>query len=59
MIAAQEEDFDTRGMYVKGHKLEMSIPDPIVLQPVKGGYLIVTAWGDEASDAAVVNEIKN
>jgi hypothetical protein len=30
-------------------------PDPVVLQPVKGGYLIVTAWGDEASDPEVIN----
>lgn len=29
--------------------------DPIVLCKVKGGYLIVTAWGDEASDPDVVN----
>lgn len=34
-------------------------PDPVVLQPVNGGYLIVTAWGDEASDEIVVNEKMN
>ncbi len=32
------------------------IYDPVVLAPVeKGGYLIVTAWGDEASDPLVAN----
>lgn len=31
------------------------IPDPIVLQPVKGGYLILAMWGDEAS----IGEIQN
>lgn len=30
--------------------------DPIVLFRVKEGYIIVTAWGDEASDPLVVNE---
>ena len=33
--------------------------DPIVLCPVDGGYLVVTAWGDEANDPAVVNENRN
>ena len=58
-VVARQQDFDTNGMTLRGHKLEMNIPDPIVLQPVKGGYLIVTAWGDEASDEAVVNEKMN
>lgn len=35
------------------------IPDPVVLYPVREGYLIVTAWGDEASDPDVVNEVNN
>ena len=42
-----------------GYKLKQvykDIPDPVVLQPVKGGYLILTAWGDEASDPLVINE---
>ena len=33
--------------------------DPIVLAQVKGGYLIVTAWGTEASDPRVHNEKLN
>ena len=33
--------------------------DPIVLAKVKGGYLIVTAWGDEATDDLVFNHINN
>lgn len=33
--------------------------DPIVLMRVKGGYLIVTAWGDEANDELVFNEKLN
>jgi len=41
------------------HQKELMIhvlADPVVLQPVKGGYLIITAWGDEASDELVVNQ---
>jgi hypothetical protein len=37
----------------------VNIPDPVVLQPVRGGYLIVCAWGDEASDEIVVNQQMN
>lgn len=63
-IAAPITDFDTKGMEVKDFKLqEVPIPDPIVLQPVmfKGErfYLVVTAWGLEASDEDVVNERMN
>lgn len=36
-------------------------PDPVVLFPIDGGdhFLIVTAWGDEASDEIVVNHKMN
>ena len=58
-ICAPVKDMDTRGMkIVDGYKLQ-NIPDPVVLHPIKGGYLILTAWGDEASDPNVVNEILN
>jgi hypothetical protein len=33
--------------------------DPIVTVGVKGGYLIITAWGDEASDPDVTNQKMN
>jgi hypothetical protein len=33
--------------------------DPIVLCRTKHGYLIITAWGDEANDELVVNENLN
>ena len=36
-----------------------TVPDPIVLYPVDMGYIIVTAWGDEASDELVVNQNNN
>lgn len=60
-ICAPVKDMDITGLELtEGYKLEKKhIPDPVVLQPVNGGYLILTAWGDEASDPIVVNEINN
>lgn len=55
-ICAPEKDFDVSRMTKKGRFL---IPDPIVLQPVNGGYLIVTKWGLEANDELVINEKQN
>jgi len=61
-ICAPVKDMDISGLELKeGYKLikKIEIPDPVVLQPVKGGYLILTAWGDEASDPLVVNQNHN
>jgi hypothetical protein len=45
---------------VKNYKIvKKHIPDPVVMCRCKGGFLILTAWGDEASDPLVVNEINN
>jgi hypothetical protein len=60
-ICAPIEDFDRKGYEIRdGYRL---VWDPIVLQPVSHnnipGYLIVTAWGDEATDPMVVNSVKN
>lgn len=57
-ICALPKDFNQEGMEVKGHKLVLK-EDPIVLFKVRGGYLIVTAWGAEASDPLVVNPKTN
>lgn len=58
-ICAPIKEMNTEGMGLNGYHLQKHIPDPVVLQPVKGGYLILTAWGDEASDPIVVNERNN
>lgn len=63
-IAAPVKDFDMTGMQVKDSKIsKIEIPDPVVLQPVvynnQKYYLIVTAWGLEASDELVVNQKMN
>lgn len=64
-ICAPLSDFDQKKMELKGRQLvdKIEVPDPVVLQPVMYNgvkhYLIVTAWGDEATDEAVVNEKMN
>lgn len=46
--------------HLVGYKIQnIPAPDPVTLQPVKGGYLILAAWGDEASDEIVVNQNNN
>lgn len=61
LICAPLRDMEIPPTHSKGdYKIErVYIPDPVVLHPVKNGYLIVTAWGDEASDENVVNEKMN
>lgn len=59
-ICASVKDFDTENMNIQeGYKLEVNLPDPIVLQPVTGGHLIVTKWGLEGKDELLINEIQN
>jgi hypothetical protein len=58
-IVAPLKDLNLSNSETKGRKIENYTPDPVVLQPVKGGYLIVTAWGDEASDEIVINPVQN
>lgn len=61
MICAPLKDMDLEGKRIKikqGYIIQ-EIPDPVVLNPVDGGYLIVTAWGDEASDSIIVNQKLN
>ncbi len=58
-ICAPLKEMNTEGMELDGIHLIKQIPDPVVLQPIEGGYLVVTAWGDEASDPLVVNEKHN
>lgn len=58
-ICAPLKDMEIpRGKEVVGYKIQ-NIPDPVVLHPVLGGYLIICAWGNEASDELVVNETMN
>lgn len=56
-ICAPSKDFDMTRLKKNGYKLE--VDDPIVLQPVPGGYLIVSKWGLEASDESLINNKMN
>ncbi len=63
-IAAVAKDFDMTNSELKEFEIKDIVKeDPIVLQPVmfksKQYYLIVTAWGPEASDEIVVNQKMN
>ena len=56
LIIATRDQLNMKSARVQGHKLvDIVKEDPIVLQPVKEGYLIVSAWGIEASDKEVQN----
>lgn len=59
MICAPLNDMViNRGEEVINNRIVMKeIPDPVLLYPVRGGYLVISAWGDEAAD--VVNEKMN
>lgn len=63
-ICAPISDMETEGYkVVQGWKLEKEVPDPIVMidktfNNIKG-YIIITAWGNEASDPLVVNQDNN
>jgi len=57
LIIAPKHKFDTRGLIQDGNVLK--IDDPIVLQPVNKGFLIVSSWGLEAGDELVINSINN
>lgn len=59
MICAPLKDMDTTGLRVNGRRVLREIPDPVVLCPVRGGYLVVTKWGPEASDPEVVDQRNN
>jgi hypothetical protein len=65
-ICAPLKDMDMKGMHLEGSKMvkDVPVPDPVVLLPKNhpngtSGYLILTAWGDEASDPLVVNQNNN
>lgn len=64
IIAAPRKDFRADTAERDNQIIEKPAPlDPIVMKPVmfqnKVYYLIISAWGDEASDPEVVNMINN
>lgn len=63
LICAPKKDMKLAGLKKIGSLFTritvVNVPDPVVLKPCKGGFLIVCAWGDEASDPIVVNQLHN
>lgn len=59
-IVAPLKDFDLTDKVLDGRTIKDIVKDdPIVLKKVVGGYLVVTAWGLEASDPNVMNPKMN
>lgn len=63
-ICAPIKDMNIEYKKLMGHILMQEIPDPIVMKMVRHdnntlGYIIITAWGDEASDELVINQNNN
>lgn len=63
-ICAPLKDMKTEGYSLSGRVFSKHVPDPVILSYIKhsngtSGYIIVTAWGDEASDPLVLNEKLN
>ncbi len=66
-ICAPKKDLNLKGLLQIGNifsrminnTIKETYEDPIVLCAIPDGYLIVTAWGDEASDPMVVNPQNN
>ncbi len=50
-ICAPIHDMDTENKHLEGHFLVDD--DPIILAPITGGALIITAWGDESEDPLI------
>lgn len=57
LIIAPKHKFKTNGFVQDGNYLKLK--DPIVLQSVNCGYIIVSQWGLEAGDELVLNSINN
>ncbi len=64
-ICAPPSNFDTKGLSKKGllgwfeTKTEILKDDPIVYRYVRGGVQVLSKWGLEANDGALVNERMN
>lgn len=61
LICAPLKDMDVEGQTLKNKVffvpklIKVEVPDPVVLHRVDGGFIVVTAWGDEANDPIIKN----
>lgn len=63
-IAAPQSHFNLKGLTKKGrfsflNIVKTEVKDPIVFRYCRGGIQVLSKWGLEASDEALVNEIEN
>lgn len=58
-IAAPIKDMNTHGAQVDGARIVGRVDDPIVCVNVKGGYIVLAAWGEEGKDPRVFNAGSN
>jgi hypothetical protein len=61
MVAAPESMFNIEGLVREGNQLKkvVEVDDPVCLQPVRFGYIIVAVWGEEIAIAKMQNEGMN
>lgn len=61
MVAAPQSMFKIEGMVIEGNQLKkvVEVDDPVCLQPVRYGYIIVAVWGEELAIAKMQNEKMN
>lgn len=62
-ICAPSKDFNMEGLTKKEKHffsiMTTTVKDPIVFRYVRGGVQVITKWGLEASDAALINPVDN
>lgn len=62
-ICAPKKDFDVTGLTKQGlgysNDKIIEVKDPVVFRYVRGGVQVLSKWGLEASDPALLNEIDN
>lgn len=59
-IAAPKSEFNIKKTMIESIVSKINVtPDPIVFKFVKDGILVLTKWGLEGKDSALVNEIQN
>lgn len=61
MVGAPESMFQIEGMVKEGNQLKkvVEVDDPVCLQPVRFGYIIVAVWGEEIAIEKMQNPKMN
>lgn len=61
MVGAPKSMFNIEGMVVEGNQLKkvVEVDDPVCLQPVRFGYIIVAVWGEEIAIEKMQNPKNN